>query len=121
MTDSNALEILPPREELVQEWLVALRSGEYTQAHGSLRTDTGYCCLGVVCDLAARHGYGAWVGNHFYASSEYYMGVLPLELAEYLEITKGGRLDGFELTLVELNDSTLAPFGEIADILEAHV
>jgi hypothetical protein len=44
-------------------WLKALRSGEYNQAKGVLRTAdaTGYCCLGVLCDLhrkAMKKGKG---------------------------------------------------------------
>lgn len=36
------------------EWLAALRSGEYVQGYGYLKTDAGYCCLGVLCDLAVK-------------------------------------------------------------------
>lgn len=43
--------------QLKAKWVRALRSGEYKQTTGVLRrTDTpgldGYCCLGVLCDLA---------------------------------------------------------------------
>jgi hypothetical protein len=31
--------------------LVALRSGEYKQARGTLQNTGGYCCLGVMCDV----------------------------------------------------------------------
>lgn len=34
-----------------QQWIDALRSGDYQQATGSLRTEEGFCCLGVLCDL----------------------------------------------------------------------
>lgn len=37
-------------------WTAALRSGEYQQAKGYLRTDDGYCCLGVLCDIAVKNG-----------------------------------------------------------------
>jgi hypothetical protein len=44
-------------------WLAALRSGEYQQTKGKLRrTDdndnysAGYCCLGVLCDVAVKNG-----------------------------------------------------------------
>jgi hypothetical protein len=36
-------------------WLDALRSGEYEQAKGYLKTDDGYCCLGVLCDIAVKN------------------------------------------------------------------
>ncbi len=48
------------------EWLAALRSGTYRQGFGVLRTFTdepSYCCLGVLTDVAARHGVVAWDGG----------------------------------------------------------
>lgn len=39
-----------------QLWLDALESGEYTQTKGKLHTDAGYCCLGVLCDVAVKAG-----------------------------------------------------------------
>lgn len=38
------------------EWVAALKSGEYGQANGVLRAGDGYCCLGVLCDLAEKAG-----------------------------------------------------------------
>lgn len=50
-----------------EAWIQALRSGKYQQGRGLLRRDdpeteeTEYCCLGVLCDLAARDcGSGYW-------------------------------------------------------------
>lgn len=34
-----------------QRWTTALRSGEYEQWQGSLRSDHAFCCLGVACDV----------------------------------------------------------------------
>lgn len=36
-------------------WVAALRSGKYKQGKGQLKTDRGYCCLGVLEDLYIRH------------------------------------------------------------------
>lgn len=46
-------KLIPERK---QEWIAALRSGEFTQGKGSLNLDNKYCCLGVACELAARAG-----------------------------------------------------------------
>lgn len=35
-------------------WVDALRSGEYKQTQSSLKDDTGFCCLGVLCDLYTK-------------------------------------------------------------------
>lgn len=40
--------------EIKQQWVNALRSGEYQQTTGTLRRETGFCCLGVLCDLAVK-------------------------------------------------------------------
>jgi hypothetical protein len=46
------------------KWLTALRSGEYKQGTNRLRTDasegSSFCCLGVLCDVAAKEGVTAW-------------------------------------------------------------
>jgi hypothetical protein len=47
------------------KWVAALKSGEYEQAKGYLRvtktanpgeTAVGFCCLGVLCDIAVKDG-----------------------------------------------------------------
>jgi hypothetical protein len=45
-------------KERVQLLVDALRSGEYRQAQGKLRTEFngGYCCLGVATKIALDHG-----------------------------------------------------------------
>ncbi len=37
-------------QQHVRGWAAALRSDEYPQASGTLRTTSGFCCLGVACD-----------------------------------------------------------------------
>lgn len=38
--------------ELRKKWVAVLRSGQYKQTMGALKTDKGYCCLGVLCEVA---------------------------------------------------------------------
>ncbi len=33
------------------EWVAALRSGDYTQIHGIFKDVNGYCCLGVLAKI----------------------------------------------------------------------
>lgn len=45
--------------EVKEKWLTALRSGDYAQGKGKLEKidaegQSTYCCLGVLCDLAAK-------------------------------------------------------------------
>jgi len=48
--------------ELKSKWLTALRSGEYEQARGDLSRGKGFCCLGVLCQVAGleleKQSYG---------------------------------------------------------------
>jgi hypothetical protein len=36
----------------VDKWVKALRSDEYKQTQGKLKGEGGFCCLGVLCDVA---------------------------------------------------------------------
>lgn len=52
------------------KWVAALRSGEYNQDDGELRSRDGFCCLGVLCDLHSRETGTEWgtdtLGNPTY-------------------------------------------------------
>lgn len=57
------------RAEVYELWLKALRSGEYQQTTGRLRKsgpDAGFCCLGVLCDLARKDGGDDWAPAGYY-------------------------------------------------------
>lgn len=45
-------------KEVIEHWIKALRSGEYKQAQNKLKNTqkNSFCCLGVLCDLAAKDG-----------------------------------------------------------------
>lgn len=52
------------------KWVAALRSGEYEQGRGRLKTGNAFCCLGVLCDLYAKeHTDGQWVDNSLMGGS----------------------------------------------------
>lgn len=45
------------KKEVMELWVEALESGNYPQALGMLNNSVGgFCCLGVLCDVAAQHG-----------------------------------------------------------------
>lgn len=134
----NALE-----KVLVQE----LRSGKRKQTVGHLRDSTGFCCLGVACDvwLQANYGRGRWSeysqkrlpddppGHEaisFYINDEEDDVSLPILVEEALGWAhEEGQLDierrpedihtsHIQMTLAELNDAGFT-FDQIADIIEA--
>jgi hypothetical protein len=96
---------------MLEEWIVALRSGKYQQAKDRLRTDGGYCCLGVLCDITDPKGWeikeGCW---EYYGETAYPTHAMIEQLGE-LELH-----DGYIGTL---NDMRNMSFAEIADGLEA--
>lgn len=47
--------------ERMLQWADALESGEYEQTKYCLRNGTGYCCLGVACDISGVH---VWNKEH---------------------------------------------------------
>jgi len=46
--------------EVKQKWIDALRSDKYEQGSHKLRSVTGYCCLGVLCDLYSQEHNTQW-------------------------------------------------------------
>lgn len=107
-----------------KRWVQALRSGEYEQGQGGLHsTDGKFCCLGVLCDLAAREGVvepspprGGWIG---YSGRT---GLLPWPVSNWAGLTSADpvvREGSRHMLLSGLNDTGLYDFDEIADIIEA--
>ena len=47
-------------EQVIDLWVKALRSGKYKQTQRTLQDATGFCCLGVLCDLSAKDGGRQW-------------------------------------------------------------
>lgn len=131
------------------EWLEALRSGEYKQGRGQLcrRTSEGdeFCCLGVLSEIAARHGIvdrietgeTASAGNGLtisyrmpftYAASE--SAYLPLAVKDWADLDENnpvvmvgaegadGLMSGkYASTLARQNDDGMS-FSEIAELIE---
>lgn len=56
MTDSADAPEFTPNKKVIEKWVTALESGEYDQGRGYLNTNTGLCCLGVLCELAVQDG-----------------------------------------------------------------
>lgn len=103
-----------------QKWVDALRSGEYKQGAGRLRysDDNSFCCLGVLCELAAQAGvigpYDPLEGRYDGASA-----TLPPSVMGWagLEDNRGryvGQDNSKELS--QENDGGKT-FAEIADII----
>ena len=121
-------------------WLAALRSGEYEQGRAALRDrDDKFCCLGVLCELAAKAGvipparYDEEWKLHEYGTDMLDMGedeksmhVLPVAVQDWADIkSTGGFLeydselgDWPDTNLAHFNDSEHYTFEQLADVIE---
>lgn len=104
-------------------WVAALRSGEYKQTKGHLKCDSGYCCLGVLCDLEGvdwvpRMGHPSQF--HFLEKTSCYE--VPISWYGTISNEKASRygIIDFVSELIAMND-TGKSFAEIADWIEANV
>jgi hypothetical protein len=113
------------------KWLEALRSGEYKQATGVLRTSAdGYCCLGVLSQLASDEGVvpqpSILNGTYRWTSEAGNSGNMYLipEVMEWagLESASGElRTEGYTMNLSRMNDSGEHDFSSIADAIEKNL
>jgi hypothetical protein len=114
--------------EVKAKWVAALRSGEYKQCKGRLHSpDGGFCCLGVLSDIAVKHGIGEWRhigrGICFISDSSLDEVMLPEAVSEWAGFgypeRMGGRVsvDNASDCLAAHNDAGRT-FAEIADAIE---
>ena len=119
--------MIPPN---IQKWIAALRSGKYKQTTDHLRTDEGFCCLGVGCDIS---GLGKWKIEHHYEDMNVYsydivdshdkgLDVLPPTVMEWLgvrdNIVRYDKSSKWKRDLPNLNDNIGVDFNKIADVIE---
>lgn len=104
-----------------KRWVDALRSGEYEQGTGGLRsTADKFCCLGVLTDPCIKEGFtDEWeIADEDWWKAEDHAGNLPISAAEvaraYWPSIPGAG------SLFTLNDDGL-PFEKIADLIEEHL
>jgi hypothetical protein len=100
------------REEIMQKWIAALRSGEYQQGVELLAYKhdggTSYCCLGVLCDVI-NYPKKEWFEN----TAE-----LPRLVTEKVGIQECGQFDEDNKQCLALMNDQGMSFAEIADWLE---
>lgn len=113
------------RKEIAMEWVEALPN--YTQRQGALCKGDSFCCLGVLCELAVKHGVipprrlgrKGDVDYFEYAGKN---GCLPTEVVAWAGMYDAGGTFRPEYgkpgkSLINLNDSGMS-FKAIAEIIE---
>lgn len=110
------------KESIAKKWAEALRSGDYKQDTKYLQTPNGYCCLGVLCELAIKDGIPIekYRGNNvFYFDNQ--LKILPDSVAEWAGLNSfSGMLYKFldeGSSLADLNDRGVS-FSQIAGVIE---
>lgn len=125
-----------------KKWVEALRSDKYEQTTGFLKRNNGYCCLGVLCDLAGeefvprssvyaepgtfeihlgKDEYGCFHGEALDATQKAmdFVG-LRTDIGSFEQVHgDDGEIIGEHTTLADENDAG-ASFSEIADIIESN-
>jgi hypothetical protein len=128
---------MPMDPDIKRDWLAALRGGEYAQATGwlNITEDTppgklydghpgrpaGFCCLGVLCDLAVKAGAipepETGDCNVAMYGSANKADVLPEEVRLWAGLEEASPLGH---RLVGMNDASI-PFCDIANVIEAEL
>jgi hypothetical protein len=89
-TSDRASSLTREQKRRIGSWVTALRSGRYSQAIGKLKDHSGYCCLGVACDVFRKakkrqgeaHGWDYGKGDDSYSFLGE-LGEMPTDVAEW--------------------------------------
>ena len=117
-------------------WVAALRDTDtYPQTKGALHNENGYCCLGVLCEVAIKAGVQIDTGPvlhnpnliHYDGEVEHLPGAVvdwagldsnnPVVIVE----EEDEQVVQVERELVMLNDDMVWSFPQIADVIEAQL
>jgi hypothetical protein len=117
------------KKAVKRKWVEALRSGKYQQTKDRLASPTGYCCLGVLCEVAIESGLPLDVDeNRGFKLYDNTSVSLPTSVCEWAFLksdpapgnAKVKTKVGHEDWLSNINDRG-ASFDEIADMIEEHL
>jgi hypothetical protein len=120
-------------KEIKTLWIDALRSGKYKQTIGTLKSSTGHCCLGVLCELYIENtGVGTWITkSNIYTvdpssltfkdtfNMREAITCLPTSVQRWAEVDKNPTVKflGTNMLLSIINDQKNS-FEKIADLIE---
>lgn len=136
----------PTKIKLVQDWIAALRSGEYKKGEGALKTQVDdrkpeFCCLGVLCEVALKAGIQITVEDGSNGRTMYSQSTSSLGNDDLRSLVEEGYVgngithgSGFEDALISMNDgkfetdpetgkedSVVYSFDQIADHIQEYL
>ena len=110
------------KQEVAEKWVAALRSGEYVQWQGVLRTWTDeFCALGVLCDVAVKEGVAEWTrGYDSFVVERAYTSCVPPTIQAWagMRSARGDFGNGNRDYLAWLNDQYYLDFNAVARVIE---
>lgn len=116
--------------EIKAKWVAALRSGEYKQLQGALRSDNEagscFCCLGVLCDLYTEDKGIEWDLRKLEDESDAVPSTTVAAWARFSWDESGYAKDPFVVIdgkskKLSAHNDTGRTFAEIADAIEAQL
>jgi hypothetical protein len=116
---------LKPEVKVRRQWIRALRSGKYKQTTNKLRGCEGFCCLGVLCDLAVK---AKVIPEPRVLSSDKYSYedntfFLPEKVQRWAGLKTSDadfKSNGLSSNLPTLNDIKSNTFEQIANVIESN-
>lgn len=109
------------KKKIADKWIKALRSGKYEQTENALCKDGKYCCLGVLCELAAKEKVCkiSKPDSNNIVSFDDNFGLIPRSVAWWSGMkSRDGKRKGKRKELADLNDYSGYSFKRIANIIE---
>lgn len=113
------------KPEIKQKWIAALESDEYKQTQRYLKTEEGFCCLGVLTDLYLQEIGDLWTpetddGKQVYTYDECGF-QLPNDVVEWAGLAYDDptvTINGVATELSALNDDGV-DFKEISKLIKS--
>ena len=117
--------------DIKRRWVESLRSGNYRQGREALVVPNrilgdAFCCLGVLCDIAAKDGVVVRQAKSYLDPEDHLdqsYKALPLAVLQWSGLPISGRaanevIIGDDIFLTTLNDNYEYDFDQIADVIE---
>jgi len=103
-------------KEVIKRWIKALRSGDYNQLYGTLRSGDQFCATGVLCDLHAKEYEIEWKMRDLLRSDLYFLhGVNPPD-----EVLRWAGITFEQSATIAMWNDTGHSFKEIATHIESN-
>lgn len=111
------------KKEIAELWIKELKSGNWEQTKETLKDKNGYCCLGVLCEIAAKQGICGRRNELDYYTFDGVEDVLPKSVLEWagMKSDNGSFDEGDEHSLIHLNDKERYDFFQIAEVIESNL